>query len=48
MEARGLAVIIFIMIATDFHGPAGPGGRKPASDRPTPKRSRRRLAPSRP
>ena len=32
MEARGLAVIIFIMIATDFQGPAGPDGRKPTSD----------------
>ena len=32
MEARGLAVIIFIMIATDCPGPAGPGGRKPTSD----------------
>jgi|694.fasta_scaffold49311_2 hypothetical protein len=46
MEARGLAVIIFIMIATDFHGPARPVGRKQASNRPTPARSSGRLAPS--
>jgi hypothetical protein len=48
MEARGLAVIIFIMIATDFHGPASPGGRKLTSYRATTARSSGRLARSRP